>query len=100
MPKGPRGEKRPADTNACAVMVGRIATGDVKESDYRVAGRRRSGLAGAKARAEKLSADQRSRIAKEAASARWQGRIRSENMSGMDDRLHSLLFKEGRELVN
>jgi hypothetical protein len=31
MPKGPRGEKRPADVIGAAVMVGRIATGEVKD---------------------------------------------------------------------
>jgi hypothetical protein len=31
MPRGPRGEKRPADVIGAAVMVGRIATGEVAE---------------------------------------------------------------------
>ena len=31
MPKGPRGEKRPADVIGAAVMVGRIATGEIEE---------------------------------------------------------------------
>ena len=31
MPIGPNGEKRPKNPNAAAVMVGRIATGRVKE---------------------------------------------------------------------
>ena len=31
MPRGPKGEKRPADVIGAAVMVGRIATGDVEE---------------------------------------------------------------------
>jgi hypothetical protein len=30
MPRGPKGEKRPADVGA-AVMVGRIATGEIEE---------------------------------------------------------------------
>ena len=29
MPKGPKGEKRPADVNARAVMIAKIATGAV-----------------------------------------------------------------------
>lgn len=32
MPKGPRGEKRPADVIGVAVMVGRIATGEVEDN--------------------------------------------------------------------
>ena len=31
MPRGPKGETRPADTNACAVMVAKIATGEVED---------------------------------------------------------------------
>ena len=32
MPKGPSGEKRPADAVGLAVLVGRIAVGDVEDS--------------------------------------------------------------------
>lgn len=70
MPKGPRGEKRPADVNACAVMVAKIATGEVTELP-RVSGRSRSGVAGGKARAKALDESQRAEIAKKAANARW-----------------------------
>src|ERR1700674_1141177 len=31
MPRGPKGEKRPADLIGAAVMVGRIATGEIEE---------------------------------------------------------------------
>jgi len=31
MPRGPRGEKRPADTNAAAVMIAKIATGEIED---------------------------------------------------------------------
>jgi len=31
MPKGPRGEKRPADVIGTAVMVAKIATGEITE---------------------------------------------------------------------
>ena len=31
MPKGPNGEKRPADAIGLAVLVGRIATGEVED---------------------------------------------------------------------
>lgn len=32
MPKGPNGQKRPADTIGAAVAVGRIATGGIEET--------------------------------------------------------------------
>jgi hypothetical protein len=31
MPKGPKGEKRPADVIGAAVLVGKIATGEIVE---------------------------------------------------------------------
>jgi hypothetical protein len=31
MPRGPKGEKRPAGLNACAVMIAKIATGEIGE---------------------------------------------------------------------
>lgn len=71
MPKGPNGEKRPADTNACAVMVAKIATGEIKDETGPVPGRRASGIAGAAARAKKLTKERRSEIAKRAALVRW-----------------------------
>jgi len=69
MPKGPNGEKRPADAIGAAVMVAQIATGDVE--DVKTSGRRASGLAGANARSKSLSSQERSEIAKKAAKARW-----------------------------
>jgi hypothetical protein len=70
MPKGPKGEKRPADVIGAAVMVGRIATGEIGENPV-VSGRTRSGHAGAAARTATLSASRRSEIAKKAAEKRW-----------------------------
>ena len=70
MPTGPRGEKRPADPIANAVLVGKIATGDAEEQ-YVNAGKREGGRKGGKARAESMTAERRSEIAKEAAKARW-----------------------------
>ena len=32
MPKGPQGQKRPADVIGAAALVGRIATGDVEDT--------------------------------------------------------------------
>lgn len=71
MPRGPRGERRPADTIGCAVMVAKIATGEIDEDAETSSGKVRSGRAGARARAEKLSAAERRDIAKRAATARW-----------------------------
>lgn len=71
MPKGSRGESRPVDLIGAAVMVGRIATGEIKEHTREPSGKVRSGLAGAKARAENRSKEERSAVARKAAGARW-----------------------------
>ena len=70
MPRGPNGEKRPADVIGNAVHVMRIATGEAAETPAK-SGRIRSGKAGAKARARKLGDKERSEIARIAAVARW-----------------------------
>ena len=69
MAKGPKGETRPADVIGMSVMVAKIATGEIE--DNQKSGRVRSGKAGGRARADKLTAEERSAIAKQAASARW-----------------------------
>lgn len=73
MPIGPRGQKRPADMIGCAIMVAKIATGEIEEElgPEKSPGKIRSGIAGAKARAESLTQEQRREIAKAAASSRW-----------------------------
>lgn len=71
MPRGPHGQKRPADSIGCAVMVGRLATGEITEILKEPTGKVRSGKAGSKARAEKLSQVERIAIAKKAAASRW-----------------------------
>lgn len=71
MPKGPSGQKRPADAIGCAVTVAQIATGEIQEDNRAPSAKRKSGLAGSKARSEKLTAQERSDIAKIAAEARW-----------------------------
>ena len=71
MPRGPNGEKRPADVVGCAVRVAKIATGEIEEAPAKKSGRVRSGRAGAKARAESLTAQERHEIAVKAATARW-----------------------------
>ena len=71
MPKGPRGERRPADVVGCAVTVARIATGEIEDTRMKQPAKRKSGLAGSKARAAALEPERRSEIASVAAKARW-----------------------------
>ena len=71
MPKGPWGERRPADAVGAAIQVARISVGDETEELKLPSGRVRSGHAGAAARASKLSPEDRRKIAKKAAAARW-----------------------------
>lgn len=74
MPRGPKGEKRPADVVGNAVHVMRIATGEVEESEEhtsRDADAAAKAAARGRARAMKLSPAQRAEIARVAAQARW-----------------------------
>lgn len=71
MPRGPKGEKRPGDVIGAAIMVGRIATGEIEEPRGKAPKRARGGLKGGKARGAALTPEQRSQIAHAAATARW-----------------------------
>lgn len=71
MPKGPQGQKRPADVIGGAIRVAKIATGEEVETVAGKAYTRKGGLKGGKARALKLTPRQRHEIAKLAARARW-----------------------------
>ena len=74
MPKGPRGEKRPADVIGAAVKVMRIATGEETEeldADRMKSAAAQLGSRGGTARAKKLSSEKRSAIARTAAAARY-----------------------------
>jgi hypothetical protein len=74
MPRGPKGEKRPADVIGMSVKVMRIATGEETEELPETRGKeyaRKGGLRGGKARAKALTPRQRSEIARIAAEARW-----------------------------
>ena len=74
MPRGPKGEKRPADVIGAAVMIGRIATGemeDITTEDGKNAAAVALGRMGGKARAAGMTAKKRSEIAKKAAKSRW-----------------------------
>ena len=74
MPTGPKGQKRPADVNARAVMIAKIATGeiaDITTDDGKNAAAVALGRMGGKARAAGMSARKRKEIAKKAAASRW-----------------------------
>lgn len=72
MPKGPQGQKRPADAIARAVMVAKIATGEAEESSGTARPNlREMGKLGGQARADRLTKDERTEIAKKAAKTRW-----------------------------
>jgi hypothetical protein len=73
-----RSRKRPRDPNQLGKLIVDLATGAAVEdkqsaSEDAVAREsgRRGGLRGGKARAARLSAERRSEIAREAATARW-----------------------------
>ena len=73
VPKGPKGEKRPADVVGAAVRVMKIATGEIEEDiedDGKDKAAQALGRKGGKARASKLTPEQRSKIARKAAKAR------------------------------
>ena len=76
MPRGPKGEKRPADAVGAAVMIAKIATGEVEESTETEDGKNKAavelGWKGGKARSASLSTKRRTEIARSAAAARWQ----------------------------
>jgi hypothetical protein len=72
MPKGPKGEKRHADTVQNAVLIGRIATGEVDDAPSKAPNRAKGGKIGGKSRAKALSPERRSEISKKAAQKRWE----------------------------
>ncbi len=73
VPKGPKGEKRPADVIGAAVKVAKIATGEIEETidDGKNRAAQELGRKGGKARATKLTAERRKEIAKKAAEKQW-----------------------------
>jgi hypothetical protein len=72
MPRGPKGEKRPADVIGMSVKVMRIATGEEEEElDRAKSAAAELGARGGKARAAAMSPQRRAEIAKKAARARW-----------------------------
>jgi hypothetical protein len=73
MPRGPQGQKRPADVIGNAVRVMRIATGEEEEDvpDSAKSAAAELGSRGGKARAAKMTPERRAEIAKKAAAKRW-----------------------------
>jgi len=74
MPRGPNGEKRPADSIRNAIMIAKIAAGEIKDittEDGKNAAAVALGRMGGKARAAGMTAKKRSEIAKKAANTRW-----------------------------
>jgi hypothetical protein len=74
MPRGPKGEKRPADVIGAAVMVAKIATGEIEETPRRSPRQVKAGRIGGPARAAALSDECRREIAKKGANSRWNKR--------------------------
>ena len=74
MPKGPKGQRRPADVISNAVHVMRIATGEIDETSIdsiRNAAAVELGRMGGQARARALSGRKKAAIASNAAKVRW-----------------------------
>lgn len=71
----PKRSSKPSDVNSLAARIVQEATGetppDFSKNPAAVALGRLGGIKGGKARAAKLSPDQRREIAKKAAAARW-----------------------------
>jgi hypothetical protein len=77
MPRGPKGEKRPADVIGNAVHVMRVATGEIEDdlSTPKAEGKDPNAAAlgrkGGVARAAKMAPERRAEIARGAAAKRW-----------------------------
>ncbi len=63
--KGPNGEKRPGDVVGNAVHVCKVLVGEIEETE---SGKQQNGGI---VRAQKLTPERRSEIARQAAEARW-----------------------------
>jgi hypothetical protein len=74
MPTGPKGQKRKADVIGNAVLIARIATGEVEDTvpdDGKDKAAQALGRKGGKARAKSISSERRTEIARKAAAKRW-----------------------------
>ena len=68
MPRGPQGQKRPADPARSALKILKLATGELTEELHEQPTHAQTG---GRARAKSLTQAQRSAIARKAAHARW-----------------------------
>jgi hypothetical protein len=77
MPRGPKGQRRPADVIGNAIHVMRIAMGELTvdaprpEAEGKDPAAVSLGRKGGRARADSLSKSKRTNIARRAAAARW-----------------------------
>lgn len=74
MPKGPDGQKRKADVIGNAVLIARIATGEIEDAipdDGKDKAAQALGKKGGAARAKSMTPERRAEIAKKAAAKRW-----------------------------
>jgi hypothetical protein len=74
MARGPKEEKLTADVNARAIVIAKIAMGEIEDAtteDGKNAAAVVLGRMGGKARAAGMSAKKRKEIAKKAAASRW-----------------------------
>lgn len=74
MPRGPKGEHRPADVIGNAVHVMRVLTGETEDiipDDGKDAAAKALGKKGGAARAKSMTPERRAEIARKAAASRW-----------------------------
>ena len=74
MPRGPKGEKRPADVIGNAVHVMRVLIGEIQDivpDDGKDPAAKALGKKGGAARAKSMTPEKRAEIAKKAATSRW-----------------------------
>jgi hypothetical protein len=74
MPRGPKGERRPADVIGNAVHVMRVLTGEIEDTapdDGKDPAAKALGKKGGAARAAKMTPERRAEIAQKAAASRW-----------------------------
>lgn len=79
VPKGPKGQKRPADVISNAVQVMQIAMGEIEEAlteDGKSKAAVELGRKGGLARAKSVKKAERVKIARKAARTRWKARKR------------------------
>lgn len=79
MPRGPNGEKRPADAIGLAVHVAKIATGEIEDKRESLSSAAAEmGRKGGKKRAENMTPERRTEIARTAANTRWRETVGDE----------------------